>query len=68
VSVTGARVTVLSDAAIPSADIDVAAARAEFAEAQAAEQAAPEDAYARLDRQWAEVRLAAAGEMVEAVH
>lgn len=68
VSVTGAKVTVLSDAAIPSAQIDVAAARAELVEAQAAEEAAPEDPYARQDRQWAEVRLAAAGEMVEAAH
>ncbi len=68
VSVTGAAVTVLSDAAVPSADIDVAVVRAELSEAQAAEQANPEDPYAREDRQWAEVRLAAAGEMVDTAH
>lgn len=62
VSVTGADVTVLSDAAVPAADIDIAVAQSDLAEATAAEQANPEDAYARADRQWAEVRLAAAGQ------
>ena len=61
VSVTGPEVTVLSDAAVPADAIDVAAARAELSEAQAAEAAAPEDPYARADRRWAEVQLAAAG-------
>lgn len=61
VSVTGTKVTVLSDAAEASANIDVAQAQADLAEAQAAEQADPEDAYARADRQWAEIRLAASG-------
>jgi len=62
VSVTGSEVTVLSDAAVTAADIDVAAARADLAEASAAEQADPEDAYAKADRQWAEIRLVAAGQ------
>jgi F-type H+-transporting ATPase subunit epsilon len=69
VSVTGSEVTVLSDAAVPAAEIDVAAARADLSEAQAAEAADPEDAYARADRQWAEIRLVAAGEAVgDAAH
>ncbi len=62
VSVTGTEVTVLSDAAVPASEIDVAAAQADLAEASAAEQANPEDPYARADRQWAEIRLVAAGE------
>jgi len=66
VSVTGTAVTVLSDAAVTAEDVDVAAVRAELAEARAAEQADPEDPYLRSDRQWAEVRLAAAGEAVDA--
>lgn len=61
VSVTGSEVTVLSDAAVPAGDIDVAAAQADLSEAQVAEQANPEDPYARADRQWAEIRLTAAG-------
>lgn len=62
VSVTGTEVTVLSDAAVPASGIDVAQAQADLAEAQAAEQANPEDPYAREDRQWAEIRLTAAGQ------
>jgi F-type H+-transporting ATPase subunit epsilon len=68
VSVTGTEVTVLSDAAIAASEIDVAAVRAELAEAQAAEAAAPDDPYARQNRQWAEVRLATAGATVDAAH
>ena len=68
VSVTGTDVTVLSDAAVPAADIDVARARADLTEATAAEQANPDDPYARDDRKWAEVRLAAAGEAIEGAH
>ncbi|MDH3293333.1 MAG: ATP synthase F1 subunit epsilon [Acidimicrobiia bacterium] len=68
VSVTGVKVTVLSDAAIAAADINVAAVRAELAKAQAAEQAAPDDPLTREDRQWAEVRLVTAGVAVEAAH
>ena len=66
VSVTGSSVTVLSDAAVAASEIDVAAVRSELAEAQAAEQESPDDPYARADRQWAEVRLAAAGQAVDA--
>ncbi|MEM7274685.1 MAG: ATP synthase F1 subunit epsilon [Actinomycetota bacterium] len=61
VSVTGTEVTVLSDAAISASDIDVAAAQADLADARSAEAANPEDPYARDDRQWAEIRLTAAG-------
>ena len=68
VSVAGSKVTVLSDAAIPADQIDAAAVRAELTEAQAAEAAAPEDPYARADRQWAEVRLAATGQGEVAAH
>ncbi len=62
VSVTGTEVTVLSDAAVPAEDIDVAQARADLAEAESAEAANPDDPYARADRQWAEIRLTAAGQ------
>lgn len=62
VSVTGTEVTVLSDAAVPASEVDVAQAQADLAEASAAEQANPDDPYARADRQWAEIRLVAAGE------
>lgn len=61
VSVTGTEVTVLSDAAMSASEVDVAQAQADLAEASAAEQANPEDPYARADRQWAEIRLVAAG-------
>ena len=62
VSVTGTEVTVLSDAAVPASEVDVVQAQADLAEASAAEQANPDDPYARADRQWAEIRLVAAGE------
>ncbi len=65
VSVAGPRVTVLSDYAIPATDIDVAAARSDLTAAQAAEQADPNDPEVRMALQWAEVRLAAAGEGVD---
>ena len=64
VSVTGTKVTVLSDAAVPAEEIDVAAARAELAEAEAAETADPDNAELRNNRRWAEVLLASAGEAV----
>lgn len=64
VSVTGTEVTVLSDAAVSADAIDVAQARTDLAEAQTAEAANPEDPYARADRQWAEIRLTAAGQGV----
>jgi F-type H+-transporting ATPase subunit epsilon len=62
VSVAGPTVTVLSDYAIPATEIDVAAARSDLTAAQAAEQADPNDPEVRMERQWAEVRLAAAGQ------
>ncbi len=68
VSVTGSKVTVLSDAAVPADEIDVAATRAELAEAMAAEQADPESAELRANRRWAEVLLEAAGETVDTAH
>lgn len=61
VSVTGADVTVLSDAAVSADQIDVNQARADLGQAQEAEASDPNDPYARDDRRWAEVRLAAAG-------
>ncbi len=66
VSVNGREVTVLSDAAIAADDIDVAQARSDLAEAEAAESANPDDPYARDDRRWAEIQLVAAG--VDATH
>ena len=65
VSVTGTKVTVLSDAAVPVDEIDIAAARSELAEAEAAEQADPDNAEVRNNRRWAEVLLMAAGEAVD---
>ncbi len=62
VSVTGTEVTVLSDAAVSASDIDIAKAQSDLAEAKVAEQANPEDPYARDDRRWAEIRLTAAGQ------
>ncbi len=62
VSVTGTEVTVLSDAAIPASEIDIAEAKADLVAAEAAEAENPEDVYARLDRVWAEVRIRVAGE------
>ncbi len=66
VSVTGTmsdtRVTVLSDAAQPAAEIDRASAEADLAAAREALAANPDDPYAREDIRWAEVRLAAIGE------
>lgn len=67
VSVTGTEVIVLSDAAVPATEIDVAGAQADLADAIAAEQANPEDSYARADRKWAEIRLTAAGAAPDAV-
>ncbi len=63
VSVNGEKVTVLSDAAIASEDIDVAAAKVELEEAEAGLQKDPESSYLQADKKWAEVRLIAAGEL-----
>lgn len=68
VSVTGTKVTVLSDLAIAASDIDVAEARADLERAEAAEKADDADPEARLERQWAEVRLAAAGQGSDVAH
>lgn len=65
VSVTGTKVTVLSDAAVPADEVDVAAARSALAEAEAADQADPDDPELRNNRRWAEVLLAVAGEAVD---
>ncbi len=68
VSVTGIKVTVLSDAAVPANEINVAAARTALADAQAAEQADPENEELRNNRRWAEVLLATAGAAVDTAH
>ena len=57
VSVTGATVTVLSDAAVPSSDIDTAAAQADLEVAQAALSADADDQFAAEDARWAELLL-----------
>lgn len=68
VSVTGPKVTVLSDGAIAAEDIDVAEAQADLEAALEAERTDPEDTFARADRQWAEVRLTATGQAESASH
>ncbi len=68
VSVTGIKVTVLSDAAVPANEINVSAARTALADAQAAEQADPENVELRNNRRWAEVLLATAGAAVDTAH
>ncbi len=68
VSVTGIKVTVLSDAAVPANEINVSAARTALADAQAAEQADPENEELRNNRRWAEVLLATAGAAVDTAH
>lgn len=61
VSVTGDKVTVLSDEATPSGQIDVEAARADREAAAAALAANADDAYAAEDLKWAELRIRLAG-------
>lgn len=61
VSVAGATTTVLSDAAIPAADIDVAAAQADRDAAASAVAADAADRFAREDLQWAEILLSVGG-------
>ena len=68
VSVTGADVTVLSDAAIPADQVDVSKARTDLTEAQATEASNPDDPYARDDRRWAEIQLQVAGAGEAAAH
>ena len=57
VSVTGTKVTVLSDEAIPSGEIDLAAAQADLAAAEEALRADETDAYAIEDVKWAQIRV-----------
>ena len=61
VSVTGEKVTVLSDLAVPSGEIDVAAARADLSDAESRLSADEHDTFALSDKRWAEVRLTMAG-------
>ena len=61
VSVTGEKVTVLSDLAMPAGDIDVAAAQADLADAESRLGVDELDAFALSDKRWAEVRLTMAG-------
>lgn len=57
VSVTGDKVTVLSDEAIPSAEIDGSKAQTLLAEAEDALRANEHDAFALEDQRWAELQL-----------
>jgi F-type H+-transporting ATPase subunit epsilon len=68
VSVAGDAVTVLSDAAVPSLDIDVAAAQAELDAAQTALASNSDDAFAAEDVKWAELLLRLAGQADAAQH
>lgn len=62
VSVTGTKVTVLSDLAIPASELDAAAARADLAEAEEALRKHEHEAFALEDQRWAELRLRLIGE------
>jgi len=62
VSVNGSKVTVISDAALPAEQVDIAQVKADLAETNAKLVEDPEDAYLVADRKWAEVQLMAAGE------
>ncbi len=57
VSVTGTKVTVLSDEAIPSSEIDLAEAQADLAAAEEALRADETSAYAIEDVKWAQIRV-----------
>ncbi len=57
VSVTGEKVTVLSDEAVPSADIDVAAARSDLDAASEALRGDEHNSFALDDQKWAELRI-----------
>ncbi len=61
VSVTPDKVTVLSDIALPAASIDVAAARADLADADSRLAADQLDEFALSDKKWAELRLTMSG-------
>lgn len=60
VSVTGEKVTVLSDAAIAVEDIDTAQVEQDLAEAEAGLVEDPDSVYHEADRAWAKVQLEAA--------
>jgi F-type H+-transporting ATPase subunit epsilon len=61
VSVTPDGVTVLSDEATPSSELDLAQARADLVDAEAAMAADATSAYAREDLVWAELRIRLVG-------
>jgi F-type H+-transporting ATPase subunit epsilon len=61
VSVTPDGVTVLSDEATPSSELDLAQARADLVDAEAAVAADATSAYAREDLVWAELRIRLVG-------
>lgn len=62
VSVAGKKVTVLSDDALPAADIDVSQAREDLSTATASVDSDEENDEAKADKKWAEVRLSVVGE------
>ncbi len=57
VSVTGASVTVLSDQAVPSEDINADEARADLAQAQEELRSNEHDPYALQNQRWAQLRV-----------
>ena len=59
VSVTGSKVTVISDAALPAEEIDITQVKADLAEAESGLEKDPEDIYLLADQKWAQVQLAA---------
>ncbi len=61
VSVTGEKVTVLSDLALPVSEINVSKARADLTGANAALANDQLDQFALADKKWAELRLAMSG-------
>ena len=61
VSVTGEKVTVLSDEAVPSGDIDVAGARVDLDAANEALRGDEHNSFALDDLKWAELRLRLSG-------
>ena len=62
VSVTGDKVTVLSDEAVPSAAIDAAAARVDLDAANEVLRGDAHNSFAQDDMKWAELRLRLAGD------
>ncbi len=62
VSVTGEKVTVLSDEAVPKAQIDASAARVDLDAANEVLRGDAHNAFALDDQKWAELRLRLAGD------